>query len=196
MTDIKTLWNAQIVEDNSMITLSELRDRAGRFQAKTHWRNIALYAYSLANIVASIWLIASGRFSFLRYPMLLMIAAHLLVLWQINRRITARALPPEMAGRPALDFHRHELERQASALSRAWLWYIAPFIPPFLWELAIWLQRIQSHTGALPYAAALWLFAFSVLGGLFFWTAVWLAFSRASVRLQLQIERLKAVQAE
>jgi hypothetical protein len=196
MTDIKTIWNVQPVEDNSMITLSDLRARAHRFQAKTQWRNVALYVYSLANIGLSIWLIASGRLSAFLYPMLLMVAAHLLVLWQINRRIAARALPPDIAGQPALDFHRHELERQAYGLSRAWLWYIAPFIVPFLWELAIWLERIQAHATAMPQPAAYRLFLFSVLGAVFFWTAVWLAFSRAALGLQLQIERLNALKAE
>ena len=196
MNDLKTVWKTQTVEENRMITLSDVRARAGRFQARIRWRNIALYAYSLVNIGLSIWLIASGRLSAFKYPMLLMVAAHLLVLWQINRRIAARPLPGDMAEQPALDFHRHELERQVHNLSRAWLWYIAPFIPPFLWELAIWLQRIQIHATAMPEAAAYRMFLLTVLGGVFFWTAVWLAFSRAAVRLQLQIERLNALKAE
>jgi hypothetical protein len=192
MTDPKTVWKTQPMEENGMITLSDLRARAGRFQAHIRWRNVALYAYSLANIGASFWLIASGRLSAFRYPMLLMVAAHLLALWQVNRRIAARPLPGEMAGQPALDFHRQELERQAHGLSRAWLWYIAPFMPPFLWELAIWLHRIQTHVAVLGYRE----FISSVMLAVCFWTAVWLAFSRAAVRLQLQIERLNALKAE
>ena len=192
MNDLKAVWKTQPMEENSMITLSDLRARAGQFQARIRWRNVALYAYSLFNIVVSFWLIASGRFSAFKYPMLLMVAAHLLVLWQINRRIAARPLPGDMAEKPALDFHRHELERQASSLSRAWLWYIAPFMPPFLWELAIWQQRIQTHVAVLGYRE----FIFSVMFAVCFWTAVWLAFSRAAVRLQLQIERLSVLKAE
>jgi hypothetical protein len=193
MTDIKTIWTAQPTEDNSMITLSDLRARAGRFQAHVRWRNVALYVYSLVNIGLSFWLIATRpRLSDFLYPMLLMVAAHLLVLWQINRRLAARSLPADMAGQPALDFHRHDLERHAENLSRAWLWYIAPFMPPFIWELAIWLRRIQTHTAVLDYRAFLVVVVIAVC----FWTAVWLAFSRASVRLQLQIERLNALKAE
>src|SRR5882672_1159211 len=130
MDDLKTVWKTQPVEENTMITLSDIRTRACRFQARIRWRNVALYAYSLVNIGLSVWLIASGRLSAFKYPMLLMVAAHLLVLWQINRRMAARPLPGDMAEQPVLDFHRHELERQADGLSRAWLWYIAPFMPP------------------------------------------------------------------
>jgi hypothetical protein len=125
-----------------------------------------------------------------------MIAAHLWVLWQVNRRIGARPLPGETGGRPALDFYRDELKRQADGLSRAWLWYIAPFMPPFLWELAIWLQRIQARAMETSQPANYRLFLFSILGAVFFWTAVWLAFSRASVRWELQIARLNALKAE
>lgn len=93
--------------------------------------NIVFYVYALINIVASLRLIATGRLSAFLYPMLLMIAAHLWVLWQVNRHIGARPLPGEMGERPALDFYRHELKRQASAL-RVHGCGTAPFMPPFL----------------------------------------------------------------
>ena len=179
-----------------MITLTDARARADKFQAHVRLRNVIFYVYALFNIVVSIWLIATGRWDEFLYPMLLMIAAHLWVLWQVNRRIGARPMPGEMGGRPALDFYRDELKRQASGLSRAWLWYIAPFMLPFIWELAIWQQRIEARAAATSMPANYQLFLFSILGAVFFWTAVWLAFSRASLRLELQIERLNAVKAE
>ena len=195
MDDLKTVWKTQPLEDG-MITLTDARARADKFQAQVRTRNIVFYVYALFNIVASLWLIATGRLSAFLYPMLLMIAAHLWVLWQVNRHIGARPVPGEMGGRPALDFYRDELKRQANALSRAWLWYIAPFMPPFLWELAIWQQRIEARAVATSMPADYWLFLFSILGALFFWSAVWLAFSRASVKLELQIERVNALKAE
>jgi hypothetical protein len=196
MDELQTIWKTQAVEEIGMITLSGVRARADKFQSQVRLRNVVFYVYALFNIAASIWLIASGRLSAFRYPMLVMIAAHLWVLWQVNRRIGARPAPGETGGRPALDFYRDELKRQADGLSRAWLWYIAPFMPPFLWELAIWLQRIQTHATPMPQAAAYRLFLLVVFGAVCFWTAVWLAFSRASVRLQMQIERLNALKAE
>jgi hypothetical protein len=193
MSDLKTVWKTQFLEENSMITLSDLRARAERFQAHVRRRNVALYAYSLINIVLSFWLIATRpRLSAFLYPVLLMVAAHLLVLWQVNRRIGARPQPGDMAEKPALDFYRHELERQADGLSCAWLWYIAPFMPPFVWELAIWLHRIQTHVAVFGYRELI----FSVMFAVCFWTAVWFAFSRAAVRLQLQIARLDVLKAE
>ena len=196
MNDPRTLWKNQTVEENALINLSDIRARANRFQSRVHMRNVALYAYSLFNIAASAWLISTGRFDEFLYPMLLMVAVHLFVLWQVNRRISARPLPGDMAGKPALDFHRDEMKRQADALSNAWLWYIFPFMPPFLWELAIWLQRLQERAAEGVREPNYFGFFLVVLSAIFFWTAVWLAFSRSSVKLKWQIERLDALKAE
>ena len=196
MNDPKTLWKTQAMEETRMMTLSDIRARANRFQWRVRMRNVALYAYSLANIAASAWLLSTGRFSAFLYPMLLMVAAHLLVLWQVNRRISARPVPGDMAGKPALDFYRDELKRQADGLSNAWLWYIAPFMPAFLWELAIWLQRLQARAAEGVREPNYAGFILVVLGAIFFWTAVWLAFSRASLKAQMQIDRLDALKAE
>jgi len=196
MTDVKTVWQNQAIEENDMITLSDIRARADKFQSRIRLRNVVFYIYALFNIAASIWLIASGRLSAFLYPMLLMIAAHLWVLWQVNRHIGARHEPGQMGGRPALDYYRDELKRQVSGLSRAGLWYIAPFMPPYLWELAIWQQRIEACAAATAMPPNYVLFLFSIGGAIFFWTAVWLAFSRTALKLQLQLEQLKRVQAE
>ena len=196
MNDLKTVWKTQPVEENGMITLSDIRTRADRFQAHVRMRNVVFYVYALANIAASFWLIATGRLSAFLYPMLLMVAAHLFVLWQVNRRIAARPLPGDVAKQPALDFYRQELKRQADGLSRAGLWYIAPFMPPFVWELAIWVQRIQARAVETSQAADYRLFLFSIFGVVCFWTAVWLAFSHVNLKLQMQIERLDKVVAE
>jgi hypothetical protein len=193
MTDFKAVWITQPLEVNAMSTLAEVRARADRFQSGIRWRNVALYAYSAFSIIFSFWLLARGAFPAIKYPMLLMVAAHLLVLWQINRRITARRLPGDMAAQPALAFHRQQLERQARGLSHAWLWYMMPFLVPFVWELGIMLHRIQ--TGALP-PQSFRLFVFFIVVAVCFWTAVLLAFSRAALRVQLQIERLNALKAE
>jgi hypothetical protein len=193
MTDLKTVWKTQESEVNAMSSLAEVRARAVRLQSGIRWRNLALYAYSAFSVAVSLWLIGGGAFPAMRWPMLLMVAAHLFVLWQINRRITARRLPDDMAAQPAIDFHRGQLERQAHGLSRAWLWYMMPFLVPFVWELGIMLHRIQ--TGEAPPEASR-LFAVFVAVALLFWTAVLLAFSRAALRAQLEIERLKALKAE
>ena len=176
-----------------MSTLAEVRARADRFRAGIRWRNVALYTYSAFGVIVSFWLLARGALPLMKYPLLLTVAAHLLVLWQINRRLTARRLSGDMAAQPALDFHRQQLERQAHGLSHAWLWYMTPFLVPFVWELGIGLHRIQ--TGAAP-PQNLRPIVFYIVVGVFFWTAVLLAFSRARLKVQLQIERLNALKAE
>jgi hypothetical protein len=193
MTDLKTIWKTQPSEVNAMTSLVEVRARAAKVQAGIRWRNLALYAYSAFSILVSAWLIARGAFPAMRAPMLLMVAAHLLVLWQINRRITARRLPDDLGARPAIDFHREQLERQAHGLSRAWLWYMLPFLIPFIWELGIMLHRIQ--TGEAPPEAPRLLAVF-VVTGVLFWTAVLLAFARAALKARFEIERLNALKAE
>jgi hypothetical protein len=193
MTDLKTIWKTQPTEVNAMSSLAQVHAQADRLQARILWRNLALYAYSAFSILASLWLIARGAFPAVRYPMLVMVAAHLFILWQINRRIAARRLPAEMAAQPALDFHRAQLERQAQGLSHAWLWYMMPFLIPFMWELGIMLNRI--HTGEAP-PERLGMVAVFAVTAVLFWTAVLLAFSRAALRAQLEIERLKGLKAE
>jgi hypothetical protein len=193
MTDVRTIWKTQPSEVNAMSNIAEVRARAEKLQAGTRWRNIALYAYSAFSIVAAVWLVVRGAFPLLRYPLLLTVAAHLLILWQINRRITARRLPDDMAAQPALDFHRAQLERQAHGLSYAWLWYMLPVLIPFLWELGIMLYRIE--TGQAP-PESLRMFVFFVVVAVCFWAAVLLAFSRAALKARLQIERLIALKAE
>lgn len=193
MTDPKTVWKTQATEVNAMTSLAEVRARAARMETGILWRNVALYAYSAFSILVALWLVARGAFPVMRYPLLLTVAAHLFVLWQINRRIAARRLPGDIAAQPALDFHRGQLERQADGLSHAWLWYMIPFLVPFVWELGIMLHRIQTRE-APPESAGL--VAVFVMTGLLFWTAVLLAFSRAALKARLQIERLAALQAE
>ena len=193
MTDIKTLWQNQPTEEKDMITLSDIRERARALQARIRLRNGALYLYSLANIAITLWLVSKGVSPRYTAPGLLIAAAHLFVIWQLWWRTSARAMPDDLMGRAALDYHRHELERQRDALSGAWLWYIAPFMPGLIWEL--WL-RATLHPASVPPTADRALVLFLVLAALFFWTSVWLAFSRAAARLEIRIERLNVLKAE
>ncbi len=194
MTELKALWKNQTIEGNNMITLEDLRSRAAKFQARTRGRNLLLYVYSFLNIVAGLWLVATDSFPAMQAPMLLMIVAHLFVLWQIWRRVALRQQSPQASAQAALVFHRQELERQRGAVSNAWLWYIAPFMPAFIWELAIWWHDI--HVGSGPSAAASQLFAMVVFSAVLFWSCVWLLFSRQAARLQLQIDQLNGLAAE
>jgi hypothetical protein len=195
MSDVKVIWQNQPVEEKEMITISDIRARADKLRSRIRWRNVALYVWSAFNIVAGLWLMLWGVSPLVayRYPMLLMIVAHLFVLWQINYRIGTRPLPEELGARSALNHHRQELERQHNALSNAWLWYIAPFMPALIWELAIRALRANPNIPAFNNRMIVF---YLISGAILFWTAVWLAFSRAALKLQFEIEQLKRVQAE
>lgn len=177
-----------------MLTIQELRLRAETMRSRLHRRNLLLYLYSASNIVAGIWLVATDKFPNIQAPMLLMIVAHLFVLWQVWRRFVARALPAQTSGQTALQFHRQELQRQRESVAKAWLWYIAPFMPAFIWELAIWLNRIDVTTAAG--AATMKVFVLVVFSAVLFWGCVWLLFSRHATRLELELQRLSGITAE
>jgi hypothetical protein len=189
VTDIKTAWQSQQIEEHTMVTIHDLRLRADKLRTRLSYRNCALYVYSAFNIVAGLWLVANDSFPNMKAPMLLMIVAHLFVLWQVWQRFGLSKLPPESSGQNALQFHRQELERQHHAVENAALWYIAPFMPALIWELVIWYGRIDG-------AATHKVFVLVVIAAILFWTCVWLLFSRHAARLTLELERLNQLRAE
>lgn len=193
MTDLKDLWQNQPMEDFSMITLSDIRARAQTLRSRIQLRNGALYFYSFANIAITLFLIWRGVSPRYTMPGLLILVAHLFVIWQLWWRTSARAFPTHLMGTAALDYLRHEFTRQRDALSGAWLWYIAPFMPGLIWEL--WL-RVTLHPANVSPSFDRALVLFLVLSALFFWVAVGLGFSLAAARFDLRLERLNTLKAE
>jgi len=193
--DLKTLWQSQTVEEMT-VSLSDLKARARGARRRVATRNFVLYAYGLFNIVAGGWLVYAGYFPTMRYPMLLMIAAHLFVLWQVVTRVGGRGLPAGTASQPAMSFLRDEFERQRSALANAWIWYFLPFMPAFLWELGIWLSAILAHWGSRSAEANLLSFAIVVVSAIVFWSLVLLFFARGARRWASELRVLEGVGAE
>jgi hypothetical protein len=193
MTDIKAVWKNQPTEETTMITLSDIRARAGALRTRVQLRNGALYLYSFANIAITLWLISRGVSPRYTAPGLLIAAAHLFVIWQIWWRTSARAFPSHLMGSAALDYLRYELTRQRDALSGAWLWYVAPFMPGLIWEM--WL-RATLHPASLSPTNDRLMVLFLILGAVFFWVAVTLGFALAAARLDLRLERLNTLKAE
>jgi multisubunit Na+/H+ antiporter MnhC subunit len=186
VTDLKSVWQRQHIEEKTMLTVQDLRLRSNQMRARLNLRNWALYLYSAFNIVAGLWLVANDSFPKMKAPMLLMIVAHLFVLWQVWRRFGLSKPPLETSGQNALQFHRRELERQHGAVANAALWYIAPFMPALIWELVIWYGNGATQK----------VFVLVVLSAILFWTCVWLLFSRHAARLTLELERLSHLRAE
>jgi hypothetical protein len=193
MNDLQTVWKNQDTAEKNMITLADIRANASKYQSRIRTRNIVLYLYSLATVISTVWLLSTGKYSLYAPPGILMIFAHLFVVWQVWWRAAARDIPGELGGRAALDFHRQELQRQHDVMSKAWLWYIAPFWPALIWE--IWL-RAQEPTPSVPPHADFMIVLLICVGAVSFWTAVWFWFSRSAARLQLQIQELDHVKAE
>lgn len=194
MTDIKHAWKTQPTEEHTMMSINDLNLRMKRLRARISRRNLALYAYAIFNILCIVAFLSSGKLPHQRLPSILMLIAHLFVAWQVWYRFTPRETPPHTSGQNALQFHRQELQRQHGAVEKAWLWYIAPFMPPFIWQLSIWFGRMDISTpGGM---AGMRLFVMVVLGAVFFWGCVWLLFSRHATRLELEIERLNGLRTE
>jgi hypothetical protein len=193
--DIKSLWQSQPIEETT-VSFSDLHARAKAFRSRVRWRNALLYLYSLFNIVVAGWLIYRRLFPTMIYPMLLMIGAHVFVVWQVVTRLGGHSLPESSAGEAGLNFLRQRYEQQRNALRRASLWYIAPFMPPFLWELAIWLRTILAHPGTAAQAASIRLFVMTVGGAILFWGTVWWLFQRGARHWQEEIGALDRIRAE
>lgn len=193
--DLKTLWQSQTMEEMA-VSLSDLKARARSVRRRIATRNLVLYAYGLFNIVAGGWLIYAGYFPTMRYPMLLMIAAHFFVLWQVVTRVGGRSAPSDTAGQPGVSFLRNEFERQRRALSNAWAWYFLPFMPAFLWELGIWLRAILVHWGSAAAASNFRAFTIVVVSAIVFWGVVLLFFARGARRWQSELTALDQVRAE
>lgn len=194
MKDIKDLWKSQPVEEFVVMNLQDLKKHADLMRTHISRRNWILYAYAIFNIVTHVWVLSTGRMPAFRLPVILMLMAHLFVAWQVWKRFTPRRAPLENSGKALLDFQRQELERQHGAVAKAWLWYILPFWPAFLWELAIWFQRIDpARPGSKSGMFAL---EMTVVGGIFFWSFVWMLFSRHATKLEWELDRLRRVRAE
>jgi hypothetical protein len=193
--DIKSLWQNQPMED-TQVSLSDLQSRAASLKNRVRWRNVVLYLYSLFNIVAGGWLIYRQVFPAMTYPMILMIGAHLFVLWQVVTRVGNRRAPDGSTGQAGLSFLREQFERQRKALSGAWLWYILPFMPPFVWELGIWLHNILARPDSTVQAAQLRMFAATIVGAILFWGTVFWLFQRGARRWKDELRALDGVAAE
>ena len=125
---LKNAWKHQpaapLVLENA-----ELEKRASRFQRTVRIRNAVEYGAGVLVMLVFLWYAWQFPGVLMRTGSLLTAAGVGVVLWQLHRRASARAMPAERAGLSCLDFHRAELERQRDALRSVWRWYIAPLVP-------------------------------------------------------------------
>jgi amino acid transporter len=124
-TDPKALWRAQETETAPM-TLAQIHARA--FQTRVRWRNGIEYVASVFVVASFGWSAVISPWPIMRAGDVMVILATLIVVWQLHRRGSARAVPAAHS----LTFHRDQLVRQRDALRSVWLWYLAPFVPGML----------------------------------------------------------------
>jgi len=156
------LWHAQALSPLDL-SADELRRRSSALQSRVARRNRVEYlAGGLFVIPVYAFYIWLFPFWLTKLGALLVVLGTLVVLQQLRRRASCRALPPEALGQDWAAFHRAELLRQRAAVRSVWLWYIGPLLPGFwlfLWgretELA---GRGMETIFTLTHAAALVLF--------------------------------------
>ena len=185
--DLKQIWQAEGAAE-TFTKPENLMDRSSTFERKIRRRNILEYAAGVLVLLASVptclmfagmgeWLLAGS--------MGLMVPATLFVLWNLHRRAS------NLARRPEEDCRSHlsaQYRRQAEALRKVPLWYVAPFVPSVLGvygTVAIKAMGVRPAAEiieriGLPLGARLAFFGF----------VIWLNL-RAAKALQRQAEELE-----
>ncbi len=181
--DIREVWQNQKVEVVRMST-QELQSRATRFQRMIGRRNLREYVGG----VFAIGLYGYFLFHFddIAIPagLAMLIAGVLYVVYQLRRRASSTAMPPEMAWQSCADFHRRELERQRDFLRDIWRWGLLPLVP----GMVVFLTAASFHDPAdWPVLAG----TAAVCGLVFFGIAK--LNSWAANKLQRQIDELEAL---
>jgi hypothetical protein len=129
--NLQTLWQSQPSSGRTM-SLDEIRQHAARLEHRVARRNLREYVAAVLVVAAygcGMWLIPSPL---IRVGAVLIIAATALVVWRLHRWGRTQPLPSDLALKPALVFHRSQLERQRDGLNSVWRWYLLPFVPGLL----------------------------------------------------------------
>jgi hypothetical protein len=173
--DLKARWQSQPAEGGTM-SIEEIRATARRFEKRMRKTYNREYFAALTTIVwmaAYIWILKPVLF---RVAAGLAIPAILLMLYQLRKRASPRALPADLALTSCVEFHRRELQRQRHARESTWRWYLLPFVPSILvWTTAVYF---------LPRGSLL---LSSIFGACFL--AMFLLIGQANQRAARQLQR-------
>lgn len=137
--DIKALWREQTMESRPM-TLELIHARS--FQSRVRGRNLVEYLASAVVVAAFSAYVVILPSLLMKLGSAMVVLGALVVVWQLHKRGSARALPPGASGQSSLAFHRAELVRQRDALRSVWLWYLGPFVPGMaLLQVGLFLRQ-------------------------------------------------------
>ncbi len=128
MTNIQHAWQAQSQEEK-MIALADIQEKAGRFRKKTLRRNWVEYI-GVGVVIAAFGGMAIG-FGGTLFVMgcALIIASAIFMAAFIQKHGTPVAAPNGASLSEAIAHHRAELERELDLARRVPVWYIGPAVP-------------------------------------------------------------------
>jgi hypothetical protein len=129
--DPQALWQSQ-PRTGRVLSLDEVREHAHRLERRVARRNLREYVAAVIVVIGYGWGMWVMPSALIRGGALLIIAATVLVVWRLHRWGRAQPLPSDLALKPALAFHRSQLERQRDGLKGVWRWYLLPFVPGLL----------------------------------------------------------------
>lgn len=178
--NLHALWKSQPLEPLQAVPLAEIELQASQFQQRVRRRNRREYiagAFVVPVFLAYAWIFP---YWVTKLGALLTVLGTGIVMWQLHRRGSARALP-EALGATHVAFHRAELVRQRDALRDVWLWYIGPFVPGFV--VFMWGRQTELDVRH-PWAYVI---------GLVMMLAIAVANRFAARRMQRQIDALDAL---
>lgn len=181
---LRSLWSQQKEEPFAM-SLTDIHERASRFQTRVQWRNMIEYGAAVIVVVAFSAIALTTPDWGIRAAAALIIAGILYVCWKLAK-VAGAATKEE--GVSWADFHRAELVRQRDATASVWRWYLAPLLP----GMAVFIVATASSAAegdipvvariAVAIAATLWVV------GLFYGIAY--LNKRTSKKLQEEIDKL------
>ena len=143
------LWQNQ-TEEETNLTLVDIRSKALKFQTKIRRRNVREYIGIVAGTV-----MYCGFMWFLPGVLTKVGAALTLVgmyisVYRIYRDGSAREVPVDSPAGDCLEFHRQELARQRDMLRRVGPRQIGPVIPGFtLFFAGVWLSKVRDSEDAV-----------------------------------------------
>jgi hypothetical protein len=184
-------WQASVSEA-PLPPLADLRTGADLFYRRIRGRNRVEYGAALLVILCF------GAYCFLlpspiaRIGAFLVVLGTLFVVWQLDRRASAIAVPPAEAALPLIAHQRAQLVRQRDALASVWLWYLLPLVP----GLAVMMvgPTIASGLAGLLHMQRGQVFA--ILAAILVFGGVWWLNRRAARMLGKAIAELDALRGD
>ena len=182
---LRSLWSQQKEEPFAM-SLTDIHERASRFQTRIQWRNAIEYGAG-ALVVFAFGAIAWETPDWgVRAAVVLIITGVAYICWKLA---TIAGAARKDDGVSWADFHRAELVRQRDATASVWRWYLAPLLPGVV---AFILASMFSPAEDVPLIARLGVVAVAMawVAAVFFGIAH--INKRASQKLQEEIDKLDA----